>query len=69
MAGELNIYGIFVPTLLIQALVTYLLFSFCSPLLEKEQIKKWVIMPSLFHFCVYVILLGIVALISHLLFV
>lgn len=68
MAGELNIYGIFVPALLIQALVAYLLFSLCSPLLEKEQVKKWVLMPSLFHFCLYVIMLGLVALISHLLF-
>lgn len=60
MAGELDIYGIYVPTLLVQAVVAYILFSLSSRWLDRLQARDWIALPSLFNACVYIIIFGLV---------
>ncbi len=58
--GELNIYGVYVPTLLIQSVFAYgllrLVMLVTDPLIEKE----WIPLPSIFYLCLYVILLWLI---------
>lgn len=68
MAGELNLYGMFVPTILVQALLAYLILYLLTPLLDRESIKQWIMMPGLFHLCLYIIILGILVMVSNTLF-
>ena len=60
MAGELDIYGIYVPTLLVQAIMAYVLFSLSSRWLDRLQASDWIALPSLFNVCVYIIIFGLV---------
>lgn len=60
MAGELDIYGIYVPTLLVQAIIAYVLFSLSSRWLDRLQASDWIALPSLFNVCVYIIIFGLV---------
>jgi predicted PurR-regulated permease PerM len=64
MAGEIDLYGIFVPSLLIQALLAYLVLYLCEPSLDRLQAKGWIIMPSLFNLLLYIIILGVIFMIS-----
>ena len=52
--GELNIYGVYVPTLLIQSVFAYgllrLVMLGTDPLIEKG----WIPLPSIFYLCLYV---------------
>lgn len=68
MAGELDIYGIYVPALLVQAIVAYILFSLSSRWLDQLQAKDWIALPSLFNVCVYIIFFGLVFTLSSVLF-
>ncbi len=68
MAGELNLYGIFVPTLLLQALVAYVLFSLLGKWIDRLQAKDWILFPPIFNLCLYIIILGLVFVISSYLF-
>jgi len=63
--GELNIYGIYVPVLFIQAILAYVLFTLLSPLINRLISKGWILFPSLFNFCWYFVLL----LITHWIFI
>lgn len=56
--GELNIYGIYVPMLLVLAVLTYVVLRIVMFLIEKWVAQDWIPMPSLFYLCLYVILLG-----------
>lgn len=55
--GEINLYGIYVPVLLIQAICAYLLFQLTAPWLHKWNSAGWIALPSIFHLCVYLMLL------------
>lgn len=68
MAGELDIYGIYVPTLLIQAIIAYMLFSLSSRWLDCLQAGDWIALPSLFNACVYIIIFGLVFTLSGVIF-
>jgi len=68
MAGELDIYGIYVPTLLVQAIIAYVVFSLSSRWLDRLQAKDWIALPSLFNACVYIIMFGLVFTVSNALF-
>lgn len=67
MAGEIDLYGIFVPTLIIQALAAYLVLYLCEPVIDRLQAKGWIIMPSLFNLFLYIIILGIIFMLSFVL--
>ena len=58
--GELNVYGAYVPILLIQAVIAYVLLRLLMKGLDRLVAKDWIIMPNLFYLSIYVILLGAV---------
>lgn len=58
--GELNIYGVYVPILLIQAVIAYVLLRILMKWLDKLVANYWIIMPNIFYLCIYVLLLGAV---------
>ncbi|WP_180053294.1 DUF1656 domain-containing protein [Acinetobacter sp. YH12236] len=58
--GELNIYGLYVPILLIQAVIAYVLLRILMKWLDKLVANDWIIMPNIFYLCIYVLLLGAV---------
>ncbi len=62
--GEVNIYGIYVPMLLIQAIFAYVIFKLCTRLLHRWTAAGWVMLPSIFNLCFYIALL----LLTHWLF-
>lgn len=33
--GEINLYGIYIPTLLVQAVIAYVLFKILSPFVDR----------------------------------
>ncbi|WP_343621905.1 DUF1656 domain-containing protein [Acinetobacter proteolyticus] len=63
--GEMNLYGIYIPILLVQAIIAYVLFKLLSPLVDRLVIKGWIALPSIFNLCFY---LGLMLLV-HCLFV
>lgn len=58
--GEINLYGIYVPILLVHAIFAYISLYFMMPILHKAVAKGWIIVPNIFYFCVYVALLWII---------
>ncbi|NIE97653.1 DUF1656 domain-containing protein [Acinetobacter sp. C26M] len=63
--GEMNLYGVYIPILLVQAIVAYVLFKLLSPVIDRLVIKGWIALPSIFNLCLY---LGLMLLV-HCLFV
>ena len=59
MAGELNFYGIYIPFILIEALLAYVLYLLLLKALEKWQLDQWIVVPTIFHLCLYIMLLGV----------
>lgn len=55
--GELNIYGVYVPIFLIQAVLAYLLFKVAMLGVDWMVEKDWIVLPSVFNLCIYLILL------------
>ena len=55
--GEFNFYDIYIPTLLIQALIAYLIFKLLSPLINRLILQGWIIFPNIFNLCFYLVLL------------
>lgn len=64
MAGELNFYGIYIPFILIQALLAYVIFLLVIKVLDKWQLNAWIMIPTIFHLCLYILVLGMVVGIS-----
>ncbi|OTG80724.1 DUF1656 domain-containing protein [Acinetobacter sp. ANC 4648] len=58
--GELNIYGVYVPVFLIQAILAYILFKVVTLVTDQWIAKAWIAAPGIFHLCIYIILLGLV---------
>lgn len=58
--GELNIYGVYVPVLLLQAIAAYILLRFVMMGLDRYVRQRWIAWPNFFYLCVYVLLLGTV---------
>ena len=56
--GELNIYGIYVPILLVQALISYVLLQVLLKVIDRCVDSAWIVLPSVFSLCVYVVILG-----------
>ena len=55
--GEFNIYGVYVPVFLIQAILAYILFKIIVIGLDRLAEKDWIIFPAIFNLCAYLILL------------
>ena len=55
--GELNVYGVYVPIFLVQAILAYLRFRFVVMGINRLVEKDWILFPAIFNLCVYLILL------------
>jgi predicted benzoate:H+ symporter BenE len=58
--GELNFYGVYVPVLLIQALLAYILLRLLMRVLDRFVEQGWIALPNIFYLCVYLVLLWLV---------
>ncbi|MCW3148121.1 DUF1656 domain-containing protein [Stutzerimonas stutzeri] len=58
MTGHLNIYGVYVPVLLIAMLAAYGLKSLLAALLQRLGFYRWVWHPPLFNLALYILVLG-----------
>ena len=58
--GEVNIYGVYVPILLIQAVIAYVILRVLMKWLDHLVANDWIMMPNLFYLCIYILLLGTV---------
>ncbi|GAB3051770.1 DUF1656 domain-containing protein [Acinetobacter apis] len=58
--SDFDIYGIFVPSFLIQAILAYVIFVMIRPLTSRFIEQGWVIFLGLFNLCLYLICLFIV---------
>ncbi len=56
--GEMNIYGVYVPMLLVLAVAAYAALRLLMLVLDKWVEQGWIPMPSVFYLCLYIILLG-----------
>ncbi|HEY0218633.1 MAG TPA: DUF1656 domain-containing protein [Afipia sp.] len=64
MRYDLDIYGVFVPSLLLAFVVTYLLSSLLSRLFRRIGLYRFVWHRALFDLAVFVCLLGCVVYLS-----
>lgn len=55
--GEVNIYGLYVPILLIQAILAYGLLKLTDVFTHRWVTNGWIMWPSIFHLCWYLVLL------------
>ncbi|WP_338561312.1 DUF1656 domain-containing protein [Acinetobacter sp. KS-LM10] len=55
--GEFNFYGVYVPVLLVYALIAYLIFLLLRVGINRYVEESWLIYPSLFYLCLYVVVL------------
>lgn len=58
--GELNVYGIYVPILLIQAALAYGLLRVLMLGIDRLVAKNWIAAPHIFYLCVYILLLWLI---------
>lgn len=56
--GEINIYGVYVPMLLVLAVMAYAALRVLMLFLDRWVERGWIAMPSVFYLCLYIILLG-----------
>ena len=59
MTGHLNIYGVYVPTLLAMMLGAYLLKAGLRTLLMRLGFYRFVWHPPLFNLALYILILGL----------
>ncbi|MDM1765131.1 MULTISPECIES: DUF1656 domain-containing protein [unclassified Acinetobacter] len=55
--GEFNLYGVYVPTFLVQAILAYLLLKIVNLVTDRWATQDWIALPSIFNLCIYVLLL------------
>jgi hypothetical protein len=65
MIGEIDIYGVFLPAVLILMLVSYLLCQIVTRVFARVGLYRFVWHRSIFDLAIYVIVLGIVVIVSH----
>lgn len=58
--GELNLYGGYVPILLIQSILAYVLLKIVMLATDRLVEQGWIAWPSIFNLCLYVVLLFLV---------
>ena len=58
--GELNIYGVYVPMLLVQSVLAYGVLRLAMLGIDPLVEKGWIPLPSVFYLCLYVILLWLI---------
>ncbi|MCQ4288928.1 DUF1656 domain-containing protein [Pseudomonas stutzeri] len=58
MNGHLNIYGVYVPVLLVLMLAAYLLKNLLGMILGRLGLYRWIWHSPLFNLALYVMVLG-----------
>ncbi|WP_122151834.1 DUF1656 domain-containing protein [Paraburkholderia sp.] len=65
MIGEVDVFGVFVPAVLVLMFVAYVLGLLIRTALERTGFYRLVWHRSIFDLGIYVLLLGLVVLVSH----
>jgi Protein of unknown function (DUF1656) len=65
MIGEIDVYGVFLPAVLILMLVAYVLSLCITKILGRVGLYRFVWHRAIFDFAIYVIVLGAVVIVSH----
>lgn len=58
--GELNIYGVYVPIFLIQAILAFIIWKVVCIGTDRLVEKEWIALPGIFNICIYLILLWLI---------
>jgi hypothetical protein len=58
--GELNIYGVYVPLLLVQGILAYIVLRIVMLGTDRLIEKGWIGFPNIFYLCLYIILLWLI---------
>ncbi len=65
MYGELNLYGVFIPTLLGLMLLAYALNGALRAWMTRAGLYRWIWHPALFNLATYIAVLGMLFSIMH----
>ena len=65
MIGEVDIYGVFLPAVLVLMLVSYMFCLVVTRVFARVGLYRFVWHRSIFDLAIYVIVLGIVVIVSH----
>jgi hypothetical protein len=65
MIGEIDIFGVFVPAILVLMLIAYLIGIVLRMALTRVGIYRYVWHRSIFDLSLYVLVLGLVVFVSH----
>jgi uncharacterized protein YebE (UPF0316 family) len=65
MIGEIDIFGVFVPTVLVLMFVAYLINLVIRTVLARAGFYRLVWHRSIFDLGIYVLVLGLVVIVSH----
>ena len=65
MIGEIDIYGVFLPAVLVLMLVSYLFCLVVTRVFARVGLYRFVWHRSIFDLAIYVIVLGVVVIVSH----
>lgn len=65
MIGEIDIFGVFVPAVLVLMLVAYLINLAIRTVLDRVGFYRFVWHRSIFDLGIYVLVLGLVVVVSH----
>jgi len=65
MIGEIDILGVFVPAVLVLMLIAYLINLAIRTVFERVGIYRFVWHRSIFDLGIYVLVLGLVVIVSH----
>jgi hypothetical protein len=65
MIGEIDIFGVFVPALLVLMLIAYLINAALSRIFALTGLYRFIWHRSVFDLAVYIVVLGIVVIVSH----
>jgi uncharacterized protein DUF1656 len=65
MIGEIDIFGVFVPSILVLMLIAYLINLVIRTVLDRAGFYRLVWHRSIFDLGIYVLVLGLVVVVSH----
>lgn len=65
MIGEIDIFGVFVPAVLVLMLIAYLINLGIRTVLARAGFYRFVWHRSIFDLGIYVLVLGLVVVVSH----
>ncbi len=49
--SEVDFYGVYVPVLLIQAALAYVLYLISSRWIDRLEQRGWILYPNIFYLC------------------